>query len=66
MWIMWKGDLLNLDQFENVFLDKEKIILEKDKYDRILAFPDVITAKKSYGYLIEALRRGDKIINLLG
>ena len=70
MWVLHKGDrktLINLNRFDQVLCSHKSLIFQrqtKDGHSMVLNFEDEEEAQQAFTYLIEAIKRDDKLVHL--
>ena len=67
-WVIHKGyrkQTYNTNSCSQIFVDKENICLEYIDGSLVpLAFESLEEATQAFGYLLEAIKRGDKLVHL--
>lgn len=66
-WVIHKGrrdTIVNINQFDEIHVQQCSIILIRGEQLRIMEYNTEGEAKQAFGYLMESIKRGDKLTNI--
>ena len=67
MWILHKGDrrrIIRSTAWDEINLSGDSIVYIKNKKTHKMKFDNELEATQAFGYLLEAIRRGDRLVHL--
>ena len=66
-WIIHRSQrdsIVNADAFQEICLFECEIVLSSSEKLLKLSFDTEVMAKQAFGYLMEAIKRGDQLVNI--
>jgi hypothetical protein len=66
-WIIHRGNrknIVNANDFHEIQLREDEIVLLKTDDTRCLSYDNAAEAAQAFGYLMEAIKRGERLVNL--
>jgi len=67
MWLIHKGKrdtIVNLEAWDEIHVQQCSIVFIRNEQLRIMEYNTEEEARQAFGYLMEALKRGDRLTNI--